>query len=119
MKQKMKKCLCLMLSFVFVLSNCTQLFAQTVPTALDQQAIKAGATVPEKLLAKTTEDMAKVRHSLENLKFYADKVLKQSQFATVEPYVLERYNKYLKEVEDLYTSVVNRTIAYYKYLNSP
>ena len=28
MKQKMKKCLCLMLSFVFVFSNCSQLFAQ-------------------------------------------------------------------------------------------
>lgn len=119
MKQKMKKCLCLMLSFVFVLSNCTQLFAQTVPTSLEQQGIKAGATVPEKLLAKTTEDMASVKHSLKNLKFYADKVLKQSQFATVEPYVLERYNKYLQEVEDLYTSVVNRTLAYNKYLNSP
>ena len=32
MKQKMKKCLCLILSFVFVLSNC-QLFAQNVPVA--------------------------------------------------------------------------------------
>lgn len=32
MKQKMKKCLCLMLSFVFVFSNC-QLFAQKVPAA--------------------------------------------------------------------------------------
>ena len=30
MKQKMKKCLCLMLSFVFVLSNCGQLFAQNL-----------------------------------------------------------------------------------------
>ena len=117
MKQKMKKCLCLMLSFVFVLSNCTQLFAQTVPTVAEQQAIKAGATVPEELLAKATKDMETVKHSLKNLEFYANKVLKQSQFAKIEPYVLERYQKYLKEVEDLYTSVINRTVSYTKYLN--
>ena len=115
MKQKMKKCLCLTLSFVFVLSNCTQLFAQAVPST----GVDIKATIPEELLTKVTEDMKSVKHNLKNLQFYADKVLKQSQFAEIEPYVLERYEKYLKEVEDLYTSVINRTVSYNKYLNSP
>ncbi len=119
MKEKMKKCLCLMLSCVFVFSNCGQLFAQTVPTAAEQQAIKARATVPEELVTKLTKDIESVQHSLKNLEFYANKVLKQSQFASVEPSVLEHYNKYLKEVEDLYTSVVNRTVAYKQYLAYP
>ncbi|MBO4708019.1 MAG: hypothetical protein J5594_05655 [Elusimicrobiaceae bacterium] len=119
MEQKMKRCLCLMLSFVFAFSNYTQLFAQTVPTAAEQQAIKAGATVPEELLTKAMEDMSTVRSSLDKLKFYADKVLKESQFATIDLYDMKRYSRYLKEVEELYPSVVNRTLAYNKYLNAP
>ena len=120
MKQKMKKCLCLMLSFVFVLSNC-QVFAQVVSanTSAVEIVNKTNVVIPEKLLTKLEQDMKTLKHSFKNLEFYANKVLKQSQFEAIEPYVLERYEEYLKEVKDLYTSVVNRTVAYKKYLASP
>lgn len=112
MKQKMKKCLCLMLSFVFVLSNC-QLFAQA---ATAEDVVKIDAAISEDLLEKATKDMAAVKHSYENLYYYVQDLFQRSKVSEIDNFTIEHYRQYANEIEKSYTSLINRIDAYDKYL---
>ena len=61
MKEKIKKYLCLMLSFVFVLSNC-QLFAQNIPSEMPT----VNPAISEATIANMEKEL-----SLANLKVYS------------------------------------------------
>lgn len=142
MKQKMKKCLCLMLSFMFVLSNCTQLFAQDlsgdVPKVLTSREAKVLSPHDIELMEKygvarvvdvevnlpthkgivtnMNEELKQLRHDFDAIKHYVDRVFGDAKHAEPRQFVIEGYSKFLEKFEQPYINFINEVNAYDAYV---
>lgn len=136
MKQGVKKFLCLMLSAIFVLSNCGQLFAQDMlQNILDvnrlrnaaqaanveapalAKAVEIDAPIAEAIIQDMTKELGQLKHDLDALRKYVDRLFEDSEFAEVRGFVESEINtNFLPKVEKSYEPLINEINAYDAYV---
>ena len=141
MKQKMKKCLCLVLSAVFVLSNC-QLFTQQFGTApggemvynrdlqhvythIERPAVQRVAKVADVEVSTPVEEaivedmvnqLTQLRHDFEAMRHYLNRLFGDAKHAEIRGFVEQGYQEFLEKFEKSYIDFINEVNAYDSYV---
>ncbi len=111
MKEKIKKYLCLMLSFVFVLSNC-QLFAQNIPSEM----ATVNPAISEATIADMEKELSNLQSDFGNLKRYINQLFGDIKHAEGSISAEKVFNKLLEDFEKPYAEFIKEVNIYDSYI---